>query len=147
MMRLQPSVFRTNWKPMREWSRMQGEVDRLFHNLNDSYAPGFPSVNISSNDDQAVVSAELPGIPSDKIDISVLDDTLTIKGTRELAARSEGTTMHRQERGAGKFSRSIRLPFRVESQDVDAKYENGVLEITLPRAAADRPQRIAVHEA
>ena len=135
------------WGPWRDFARVQQETDRYFHSVNDSYAPGFPPVNVSSGEDQVIVSAELPGVPADKVDISVLENTLTIQGARAADERPEGAVAHRRERGTGEFSRRIRLPFRVEVSAVDAKFENGVLEVTLPRAEADRPKRIAVHSA
>lgn len=145
MLRTQRYGFAPAWSPLRDFARMQHEMDRLFQRVNDSYAPGFPSVNIFTSDDDVVVAAELPGVAADKVEISVLDDTLTIKGSRDAEEAPEGATAHRRERGSGEFSRSFRLPFRVEAGSVDAKFENGVLEITLPRAEADRPQRITVH--
>lgn len=147
MLRSQRFGFAPSWSPLRDFARMQNEMDRLLQNVNDSYAPGFPAVNVFTSEDSAIVSAELPGVPADKVDISVLDDVLTIKGARAADERPEGTVTHRQERGAGEFARSVRLPFRVEAGSVDAKFENGVLEVTLPRAEADRPRRIAVHSA
>jgi len=147
MLRTQRFGFGPSWTPWRDFARMQHDVDRLFEAANDSYAPGFPAVNVFTNDDQVIVSAELPGVPADKVDISVLDDTLTIKGARAAEEQPEGAIAHRRERGTGEFSRSVRLPFRVETGAVDAKFENGILEITLPRAEADRPRRIPVHSA
>ena len=147
MMRTQRYGFAPTRSPRRDFARIQSEMDRFLHSGNDSYTPGFPPMNVFASDEQVVVSAELPGVPADKVDISVLESTLTIKGARSADQKAEDVVTHRQERGAGEFSRSIRLPFRVEASDVDAKFENGVLEVTLPRAEADRPQRIAVHPA
>lgn len=144
MLRTNRMGFGPTWSPWRDFARMQAEMDRLFQNVNDSYAPGFPAVNVYTKEDEAIVSAELPGVSADKVDISVLDDTVTIKGTRPADELPEGATSHRHERGSGEFSRSIRLPFRVEPSAVDAKFENGVLEVALPRAEADRPRRIAI---
>ena len=147
MMRFQPAGFRAKWSPWADLARVQEEMDRLFHRTNDSYAPGFPCVNVWTNKEEAVVSAEIPGVPADKVDISVLDDTVTLKGVRKVEETPEESVTHRQERGAGEFSRTIRLPFRVEANAVDAKYENGVLEVRLPRAEADRPKQISVQAA
>ena len=147
MMRTQRYGVAPAWSPLRDFAHVQREMDRLLQRGNDSHAPGFPPVNVFTSDDQAVVSAELPGVPGDKVDISILDDTLTIKGARATDEFTEGVVAHRQERGSGEFSRSVRLPFRVEASGVDATFENGVLEITLPRAEADRPRRITVHGA
>ncbi len=135
------------WSPARDFTRMQHEMDRFFQRGNDSYAPGFPPVNVFTSEDQVIVSAELPGVAADAVDISVLDDTLTIKGARAADEKPEGAVAHHQERGTGDFSRKIQLPFRVEVGSVDASFENGVLEITLPRAEVDRPRRIAVKSA
>lgn len=147
MLRTHRLGFGPSWSPMRDFARMQAEMDRLFQNVNDSYAPGFPPVNVYTTENQALIHAELPGVAADRVEISVLDDTVTIKGSRPAEETPEGTVAHRRERGSGDFSRSIRLPFRVESASVDAKFENGVLEVSLPRAEADRPRRIAIASA
>ena len=147
MMRFQPTGFRAKWSPWTDLARVQEEMDRLFHSSNDSYAPGFPSVNVWTSKEEAVLSADVPGVSADKIEISVLDDTVTLKGERSVAETPEDSVAHRQERGSGAFARTIRLPFRVEASAVDAKYENGVLEVRLPRAEADRPKQITVQAA
>jgi HSP20 family protein len=134
--------------PWREFGRMQAEVERLFDltraRLNDSYAPGFPPVNLWSADDEVVLTAELPGVDPDKIDIAVLDDTVTLSGARVAEDVPEGAIVHHRERGFGEFSRSFRLPFRIDAGGVDARYTNGVLEVKLPKAAEDRPRKVPV---
>ncbi|HEY8515136.1 MAG TPA: Hsp20/alpha crystallin family protein [Candidatus Binatia bacterium] len=134
--------------PWREFDRLHTEMERLlersFAAANDSYAPGYPPVNVWTGDDEAVISAELPGVAPDKIDISVDDDTVTLAGERSTSEVPEGATFHRRERGYGRFSRTFRLPFRIDVGAVDARYTNGVLEVTLPRAAADKPRKIPV---
>lgn len=134
--------------PWREFGRMQAEVERLFDHArarhNDSYAPGFPAVNLWTSEDEVVVTAELPGIDPDKIDIAVLDDTVTLSGSRAGEEVPEGAVIHHRERGFGEFSRSFRLPFRIDASGVDARYQNGVLEVKLPKAAEDRPRKVPV---
>lgn len=134
--------------PWREFGRMQAEVERLFDRsrvrLNDSYAPGFPAVNLWTAEDEVVLSAELPGVDPSKIDIAVLDDTVTLSGTRVAEDLPEGAVIHHRERGFGEFARTFRLPYRIDAEGVDARYVNGVLEVKLPKAAEDRPHKVPV---
>jgi HSP20 family protein len=140
------NALERSWRgePWQGLARMQAEMDRLFQLANDSYAPGTPPVDVWVNGDEVFVAAELPGFEANDVDISVDDDVLTLRGKRVAPDRAEGARPFRQERGFGEFVRSFRLPFRVDAEAVDARFANGVLEIKLPRAEADRPRRIAV---
>ncbi len=134
-----------NWSPWREMRRLQDEMDRLFQ----SYWPRvsraqFPPLNMYANDDQVVVTCELPGVDAKDIDVSVLDDTLTLKCSRQGEELKEGEQLHRQERPQGEFVRTVTLPYRVDSENVEASYRNGVLRIALSRSAEDKPKRIEV---
>ena len=100
-------------------------------------------MNVWTNEEGAVVTAELPGVAPEDIDISVINETLTVTGARQ-PEEVEGATYHRRERSQGKFTRSFELPFRIESDQVEASFENGVLHIALPRAEADKPKKITV---
>ncbi|MBM4315661.1 MAG: Hsp20/alpha crystallin family protein, partial [Deltaproteobacteria bacterium] len=91
-----------------------------------------------------IVTAELPGMDTGNTDISVVGDTLTISGSRKAEPLKEGESYHRQERSHGQFKRTLQLPFRVEADKVEAKYEKGILRLTLPRAEADKPRKISV---
>ena len=138
-----PSVWR-------ELNRLQRDMDRLSRTGIPSYlrtAPSFPALNIWSNEEELIITAEVPGINPDDLDISVVGDNLTLKGTRTAEELEEGSRFHRQERGYGNFSRTVQLPFPVEIDKVNAKFTNGVLEISLPRAEADKPRKIAVKSA
>jgi len=104
----------------------------------------FPAVNIWIKDDDAILAAELPGIDPEKIDITVKDDTVTVRGEREAAELGESEAYLRQERGSGSFLRSFSLPFKVDAESVSAQYQKGVLQVVLPRAEADKPKRIAI---
>ncbi|MCJ7549125.1 MAG: Hsp20/alpha crystallin family protein [Anaerolineae bacterium] len=103
-----------------------------------------PAMNVWANDEGVVVAAELPGCSPDNIDITVVGDTLTVKGSRTEEELPEGAVYHRCERACGSLSRAFTLPFGVEASGVDATFEQGVLLITLPRAEADKPRRITV---
>jgi HSP20 family protein len=107
-------------------------------------APSYPAVNVWTNEDGAVISAELPGLTPEDIDISVVGKTLTLSGERKAEELGEGDRYHRRERGQGKFTRTVELPFTVEAEKVEALFDKGVLQISLPRAEADKPRKILV---
>jgi HSP20 family protein len=133
-----------------EMERLQQEMDRLFGNVNPGHfeiGPTFPPMNIYTNDQAEIVTAEMPGIKPEKIEINVVGETLTISGERENEGGNGKAEYHRQERSYGKFTRSIELLFPVDTDKVDAAFENGILRIHLPRAEADRPKKISVKTA
>ena len=110
-------------------------------------APKFPAINIWANDDGVAVSAKLPGVTAENIDISVKENSVTIAGTREPKALDEGEKFLRRERRGGDFSRTFRLPFVVDSNGVEAVFKNGILNVSLPRAEEDKPRKISVKTA
>jgi len=135
------------WDPWREVRQLKEEMDRVLHRYEPErsvMAPEFPAVDIWSNDEQAIVMAEIPGMTPDKIDISVQDDQMTIRGSRGSHECVEGEVFHRRERGFGEFIRTIGLPFSVNAENVEADYKNGVLQVKLPRAEHDKPKQITV---
>ncbi|EFH10543.1 Hsp20/alpha crystallin family protein [Pseudoroseomonas cervicalis] len=107
-------------------------------------APAFPAVNVWQNDEAAAIVAELPGVGPQDIEITVKEDVLTISGERRAPELPEHAEWLRRERAYGRFSRAIRLPFRVDPDQVDARFTDGVLRIAVRRPEADRPQRIAI---
>ena len=139
--------WRSSW---REMDRLRREMNRLFGDLparaSLSAAPGYPAMNVWMDEDSAVVTAELPGVIPENIDISVEDDTLTLRGDRRPDTE-EGVTYHRRERRQGRFVRTYKLPFRVDAEQVEATFQNGVLNIVLPRAEEDKPRKITVRTA
>lgn len=106
-------------------------------------AQGFPAVNIWEADDALYAEAEVPGLKSEDLDISVVESDLTIRGVRRPAV-AEGTTYHRQERGTGEFTRVLRLPVDVDAAKVEATLNNGVLLVKLPKAESAKPKKIKV---
>lgn len=131
----------------REMQRLQEEMNNLFARGMERQAGAFPAVNVWANEDSVVVTSELPGVEEADLDMSVVGDTLTIKGKRMPLSLGEGETYHRRERTHGAFVRVVQLPFRVESEEVGATFKNGVLNVTLPRAQADRPRKIQIKTA
>jgi HSP20 family protein len=129
---------------MPEVLQLQREMNRLFSNVGQNSPQDYPAVNIWEKDEKAVVTAELPGIDPEKIDISVSGDTLTIAGMSSPETFTQGETYLRQERGIGSFKRNIQLQFQINAQNVEAKYERGLLMITLPRLKEDLPKKIKI---
>ena len=127
-----------SWDPFRELSRLQTDLNRAFATANG------PAFNVWTGQDGAVITAELPGFSADSFDVSVFGKTITVKGERK-PFELEGATAHRRERQTGTFVRAIELPFRIEADKVDAKFEHGVLRIALPRAEADKRRSIAIN--
>lgn len=132
------------WAPWRDLSRLQDEVNRLFSGELDQRALTTPAINVWTNEDGAVLRAMLPDFSASDIDISVLGDSVTISGKRAAPEAHKEATYHRREREFGSFTRTLQLPFRLEPDQVEAEFKNGMLQLTLPRAASDRPKRISV---
>lgn len=138
----------TGWSsPWREMQRLRREMNRLFSEwpmqATWGTAPAYPAMNVWAYEDSAIVTAELPGVNLEDLDISVEDDVLTLRGQREAEQR-EGVTYHRRERRHGSFVRTLRVPFGVDADNVDATFKKGVLNIVLPRAEEDKPKKITV---
>lgn len=134
------------WNPWVELARMQSELSRLLDGSERAVAAQgeFPPVEVWAGEPGLRLFARLPGFEPDDIEVSVVGDVLTLKGTRPEDGEKEGETWHRRERGSGRFVRSFQLPYAVESDGVRASYQRGVLEVELPRSAADKPRRIAI---
>jgi HSP20 family protein len=126
-----------------EMSRLQRQMNQLFREASQPVTSRFPAVNIWTNKDAAVVTAELPGYDPKELDLSVVEKTLTISGKRNPSEK-ESMTAHRRERTINEFERTITLPFTVEADKINAKFENGILKVEMPRSEADKPKRIQV---
>jgi HSP20 family protein len=146
--RRNPFGYYHSMNPWRELEQVQREMDRVFSEFANrggrQVSLGYPAINIWANQEGVVVTAELPGVKSEDIDISVVGDTLTLSGNREPVQLQENERFHRRERRYGKFTRTFELPFKVEADEVNAVFERGVLHISLPRAEEEKPRKIAV---
>jgi HSP20 family protein len=118
--------------------------------LNTGYFEGmttsrgaYPSINIFEKNGDLVLVAELPGIKKEDLQLQVKENTLRLAGERILNY-GENISYHRIERNSSKFDRTLKLPINVASDKVEAKYTDGILMITLPRAEADKPQQITI---
>jgi HSP20 family protein len=114
-------------------------VDQLWRS-----AAIFPALNVTKTGNSYVISAEIPGMHAENLDIKIEGDTLTLKGERKPEQLEEGISYHRKERPSGNFQRSLTLPGNVEAEEVKANYTDGVLIITLPMAKSAQPKQITV---
>ncbi len=137
------------WNPVRNRMNLFNEFDRLMNELSAWDAPTVPStwklaLDVMENEEGYTVVASLPGINPDHIDITLEDDVLTIKAETAEEKEEENTRYHLRERRMGSFSRSLRFPVPVNGDAVEARYERGVLTLSIPKAEEVKPKRISV---
>jgi len=132
-----------------EMQRSFSLVDEMSREPRPAYSRStFPPVNTWADNENFYVEAELPGFSADSLNICVTENrVLTIQGERKIDEAAEKRDWIRRERGYGSFERQIELPGPVEEEQVQASYKQGVLLITLPKAAEIRPRRIEVSTA
>jgi HSP20 family protein len=118
-------------------------VNRMF---SDTLAarPWTPAVDIMENENELVLTADLPGVKMDDIDIRLEDGTLTLTGSREMEKREDKAGYHRLERSYGKFQRAFVLPDTLDADRVQANFNDGVLTVTLPKKETAKPRTIKV---
>jgi HSP20 family protein len=134
-----------------DFARMSREMDRLFESLaptrsaERSKGLGVPPVNLSQDDANLYAELELPGVAPENVEILAQGDTLTIKGSRQIAQDERTKQVIRSERVSGSFERTMTLPVEIDADKVNATLKDGVLTITLPKAQAVLPRNIAVN--
>jgi HSP20 family protein len=104
----------------------------------------YPAVNVWVNGDDAVITTEIPGVKTDDIDISVTGNAVTLSGKRPGEEEKDVESYHRHELWHGNFSKTVQLPFNVNSEKVHASYKNGVLHVSLPKLEAEKPKKIKI---
>ena len=142
--------YRTLWPSTSLWrdmSRLQREMGHLLGGTSAPITSSFPAMNLYAGDEGVILTAELPGIGPDDLEISVLGETLTLSGSRNMGEDDEDVKYHRRERNFGNFTRTVELPFTVDSDRVEAKFNNGVLHVMLPRVEEEKPRKISVSAA
>ncbi|MCS7032684.1 MAG: Hsp20/alpha crystallin family protein [Phycisphaerae bacterium] len=133
--------------------RIQEQMSRVFDTVFNSdldgrrFAADYPALNVWEDPDgqTAYVEAELPGMSIDQIEVSVLGNELTISGERRIGSQNEPQQRFewlRRERGQGRFSRTITLPWEIDQDHVQARLRDGVLSITLPKSESARPKKV-----
>ncbi|MBV12287.1 Hsp20/alpha crystallin family protein [Rubinisphaera sp.] len=141
-------VFRWGnaWGSMQEFER---EMDRLLQSMNITMrsarsARSFPAVNFYEHEDKFLMTAEIPGVQPEDLELSISSGVLNIKGKRQLEPAIPQDQFRRQERMQGSWERSLSLPERVNEEGLEAELKDGVLTITLPRAPQVAPRQIPV---
>lgn len=103
------------------------------------------ALDVAEKDDIYTITASVPGLTANDIEVTLEDNTLTIKGEYNQNETQEGETYHIRERRTGKFSRSLTFPVDVNEEEVNAQYENGLLTLSVPKAEEVKPKRITVN--
>ncbi len=145
-------VRREDRTPLRRWGLWDNDFDRVFQNLlqpvrwvEEAAGDLVPAMDVKERDDAYVVTTDMPGIKKEDISITLENGVLTISGeTKSEQEEKEGDRVLRQERRYGKYVRSLRLGTQVDEKGVKANYQNGVLELTLPKAEEVKPKKITV---
>jgi len=143
----------TRWEPFREFATLQDRMNRLFReSYNDagrdeslttsSFAP---AVDVYEDEHKVTLKIEVPGIEEKDIDVRVENNTLTVHGERKIEKEEKEENYRRVERQYGSFIRNFTLPQTVDTENVSATYDKGVLKITLPKKAEAKPKQIKVN--
>jgi HSP20 family protein len=140
------------WEPARELQSVQSEINRLFNTLFDAPAPGMsagqrrwiPAMDLVETDNHFVLRADLPGMSEQDVKIELQDNVLTVSGERKTEHEERKEGYFRLERASGAFSRSLTLPEGIDANSVKATFNNGVLEIQVPKPEARQPQKVEI---
>ena len=153
MERRRPRWGLTPWRPLRDMEDMERRFDELFsrqllpatwRHLPLEVKGWAPAIEVFEKGDKFVIKAEVPGMTEEDIDVSVVGDTLSIRGERKAESEVNDDDYYCCERSYGSFLRSIALPSTVDTKKIEASYDNGVLEVTLPKAAEVKPKKVPV---
>lgn len=123
---------------------MDGVMGSDWFGSRTSGTGAFPLVNVFNDGEDFVLVAELPGVKKEDLDIQVRGDTLRIQGKKSISY-DEGASVHRRERAAGQFDRTLTLPAEVDATKVAAEYREGVLTLRLPRAESAKPRTVTIN--
>ena len=140
------------WDPFRDLITLREKMNRLFEEAASSrgeerdFASGTwtPSVDIYENEHELVLTAEIPGIDDNDIEIRVEDNTLTLSGDRKFEKETKEENYHRIERAYGSFYRSFSIPHYIDPEKIQAEHENGVLKILMPKKPELKPRKVKV---
>ena len=138
------------WDPAREVDTLHSEVNRIFdtffggRSANGGQRRWVPAMDLTETDDHLVLRADLPGLDKDDVKIEVTDGVLTISGERKAEQEERTDGFYRVERAFGAFSRSMSLPEHVDAEKVSADFDNGVLEVRIPKPEEREPHRVQI---
>ncbi len=141
----------TRWNPFRGLVDVQKDLDHMIedffgrtHMLGWDSGIWSPPVDITENDDNLVVTVEIPGMTKEDVKITLQDNVLTIRGEKKQEMEKKDANYHRVERSYGSFTRSFSLPTAVEGEKIKAQYKDGLLKITLPKAEQAKSKEIPI---
>lgn len=133
------------WSPL---ARLQTELNRFFGEPDmegtNLFEDWFPAIDMREDKDKLLITAEVPGMKKEDINVSLHENTLIVSGEKKCEEEETKGDTYRSERCYGKFHRSITLPWSVDPGKVDANYRDGVLTITLPKSEEVKPKQINV---
>jgi HSP20 family protein len=140
------------WEPLRELASIQSEMNRLFNSFFESPSPAnaptlrrwIPAMDLVETDDDFVLRADLPGLTEDDVNIELEDNVLTVSGERKAEHQERKDGYYRVERASGSFQRSLTLPEGVDPEKIKASFENGVLEVRVPKPEQRRPRKVTI---
>ena len=140
------------WEPLRELSSLQSEMNRLFNTVVDnpnatSGAPlrrWIPAMDLVEGPDHFVLRADLPGMKQEDVSIEFEDSVLTVSGERKSQHEEREEGFHRVERAFGSFARTLTLPKGIDPEAITAGFEDGVLEVRIPKPEETKPRRISI---
>jgi HSP20 family protein len=140
----------TRWDPFREVAALQNRVNSLFQDMNQGEAPlstssFVPAVDVYEDEKAVVLKLEVPGVEEKDLDVSVENHTLTVKGERKFEKEEKEENFHRIERRYGSFFRAFTLPSTVDTENVHASYNAGVLKLELKKKPEAQPKQIKVN--
>lgn len=135
--------------PFRDFDNVRRDVQRLLDAVagdrgGEVWAGVFPPLNVTQDDDHFYVRAEIPGIKASELSITAVRNRVSLAGKREIQRENERVSYHRKERAEGSFNRTVMLPTEVDATRVDARYADGILTLTLPKAEETKPRQITV---
>ncbi len=141
------------WEPFREMMALEERLNRLFQQGigpvrdQESLQAWAPPVDIYETEKEIVLKADLPDVKAEDVDIRLENNVLTLRGERRFEKDVKEENYYRVERQYGSFSRTFSLPGTVDADKIDARYENGVLHVTLPKREEARPKQIRIKAA
>ncbi len=126
-----------------EWNTL---FDRLLGGLPGPWREWdlWPSIDVSETRDKYTVTVELPGVDQDDLDVTLEDDVLIIRGEKKKESEDKDESYHRVERSYGSFTRSLRLPGKVDPEGIKAKFKKGILTLTVPKPEEERGKKIEI---
>ena len=139
----------SRWYPIREMATLQNRVNSIFQDYSGdqdsvSSASFVPAVDVFENGEKIVLKLEIPGVKEEDVDIRVENQTLTVRGERKFESEEKEENFHRIERRYGSFYRTFSLPTSVDTENVDASYQAGVLKLVLRKKASAQPKQIKI---